>query len=250
MTDVNQNILSLSLPTNLLTGGAANGGLNLSYNFGQNVEGASKNAYDFLSQTFAGSTAFEGHAIQSTQDFLTAQTTPILTSVAGEADTYFSQIMGAFNTTLDTQKQISSQSIAAEQDISQRSISSSNKSRKGGSLLGSLFGGGCFISTAVCKYSGLADDCELLETLRAWRDDYLLSTPEGTAMVEHYYKVAPGYVAAIGAKDEATQMQIWRELFRLIATAAHHIRVRDHAITLAYYMAAVEFARVSSESAP
>lgn len=250
MSDPNQNILSLTLPTNLLTGGTADGGLNLSYNFGQNVEGASKDAYDFLSQTFAGSTAFEGGAIKSTQDFLSAQTMPIMTAVAGEADKYYSQMLGAFSTGMNTQQQMGTAAIAAEQNISERSISSSNKSRKGGSLLGSLFGGGCFITTAVCKYSGRTDDCELLRVLRAWRDSYMMKTPELAALVTEYYRVAPGYVSGIESKHESFQREIWRELERLVSTAAHHIKRGSNQLALAYYRAAVEFARVSSEPKP
>lgn len=50
---------------------------------------------------------------------------------------------------------------------------------------------GCFITTATCNYKGLPDNCHELETLRKFRDDYLLTTKNGLKMVEHYYSVAP-----------------------------------------------------------
>ena len=50
---------------------------------------------------------------------------------------------------------------------------------------------GCFITTAVCDYKGLTDDCNELRILRQFRDEYLLSNVVGVQMVEHYYQVAP-----------------------------------------------------------
>ncbi len=50
---------------------------------------------------------------------------------------------------------------------------------------------GCFITTATCNYKGLPDNCHELETLRKFRDDYLVKTKDGLEMVEHYYSVAP-----------------------------------------------------------
>lgn len=50
---------------------------------------------------------------------------------------------------------------------------------------------GCFISTAACEWKGLPDDCYELTTLRFFRDEHLLKTPIGQAVVEHYYAIAP-----------------------------------------------------------
>ena len=47
-------------------------------------------------------------------------------------------------------------------------ISSSNYSR-----LGSYSPSGCYITTMVCEILGYEDDCELLSTLRKFRDNYL-----------------------------------------------------------------------------
>lgn len=63
-----------------------------------------------------------------------------------------------------------------------RSDSGSSRSKKGGL---------CFITTAVCYYRGLDDNCKELETLREFRDNYLLKTAEGIALVSEYYKIAP-----------------------------------------------------------
>ena len=56
-------------------------------------------------------------------------------------------------------------------------------------------GSGCFITTAVCQYHGLEDDCYELQLLRAFRDNHLMQTSEGKALVARYYEDAP-YIAA------------------------------------------------------
>lgn len=55
----------------------------------------------------------------------------------------------------------------------------------------------CFITTAVCRELGKPDDCEELTAFRAFRDGYLASCPDGPALVEEYYDIAPGIVTCI-----------------------------------------------------
>jgi hypothetical protein len=57
----------------------------------------------------------------------------------------------------------------------------------------------CFITTAVCESLGLPDDCEPLQLLRAFRDSYMMATPDGRGDVQHYYSIAPEIVARIDA---------------------------------------------------
>jgi len=59
--------------------------------------------------------------------------------------------------------------------------------------------GGCFVSTLVFNYLGKDDNCQELNTLREFRDKYLLSTAEGSAMVELYYKIAPSLISKVNA---------------------------------------------------
>ena len=256
MTDPNANILSLSLPTDFLTGASTGGaGLSLNYNFGPNVDAVAQGAYSFLGSSINGAKAFEGASITGTQKFLSDQINPIVTSVAAEQQNYFAQLLGAFGTSYAAQQSVAQQSIGAEQQVANASIRSSSKSAKGGSLLNSIFGG-CFITTAVCKYSGLPDDCDTLQTLRAWRDGWMQETAERRAMVEAYYRDAPVYVAKIEALPEREQKVIWDALRYLIGAACLHIRSvhmsgigaeAHNRIALAYYLAAVEFARTASE---
>ncbi|MDE0694952.1 MAG: hypothetical protein OXH76_03855 [Boseongicola sp.] len=57
--------------------------------------------------------------------------------------------------------------------------------------------GGCFLTTAVVGRRGEADDGPTLTALRAFRDGWMATHPEGPALVAEYYEVAPRIVAAI-----------------------------------------------------
>jgi hypothetical protein len=57
----------------------------------------------------------------------------------------------------------------------------------------------CYLTTAACAAAGLPDDCPELTLMRWYRDHVLLSSPSGRREVEHYYRTAPGIVAAIDA---------------------------------------------------
>ena len=69
----------------------------------------------------------------------------------------------------------------------------------------------CYITTAVCESQGKADDCYELELLRSYRDDYLLATEEGQALVKEYYNIAPTIVNRIDRQENprAIYEEIW-----------------------------------------
>lgn len=50
---------------------------------------------------------------------------------------------------------------------------------------------GCFITTAVCEVLGYSDDCEILLTLRNFREKYLKTTKEGRAILQEYDQIGP-----------------------------------------------------------
>ena len=59
------------------------------------------------------------------------------------------------------------------------------------------FLGLCFITTAVCLEEGKSDDCAELTAFRSFRDGYLRSCPDGLALIEAYYQIAPNIVLEI-----------------------------------------------------
>ena len=63
--------------------------------------------------------------------------------------------------------------------------------------------GGCFLTTAVAERRGEPDDGPALTALRAFRDGYMMRTPERRALVAEYYQIAPKLVAAIPRGDSA-----------------------------------------------
>lgn len=72
----------------------------------------------------------------------------------------------------------------------------------------------CYITTAVCESLDKPDDCYELTTLRDYRDNYLLSEgPEGKAIVEEYYNIAPTIVKHINRREDHKQIyeQLWQE---------------------------------------
>lgn len=61
----------------------------------------------------------------------------------------------------------------------------------------------CFITTAVCQAEGKSDDCEELTAFRAFRDGYLRDCPDGAALIDEYYNIAPGIVRCIELCSDA-----------------------------------------------
>ena len=73
-----------------------------------------------------------------------------------------------------------------------------------GGILGGMLGSSCFITTAVCEYTGKLDNCEELTKLRTFRDDYVISNhPESVSL---YYATAPGIVASLKAVPDAERL--------------------------------------------
>lgn len=92
---------------------------------------------------------------------------------------------------------------------------------------------GCFISTAACDLKGLPDDCYELTTLRLFRDDHLLSTPSGRALVEHYYEVAPAIADHLSTNTELER--VWTTMQNAISA----IELKDFELATELYKAMV-----------
>lgn len=69
----------------------------------------------------------------------------------------------------------------------------------------------CFITTAVCRQAGKPDDCAELTAFRSFRDGYLRACPDGPALIDEYYRIAPCIVAHIElSEDPAAQYEAIR----------------------------------------
>ena len=71
----------------------------------------------------------------------------------------------------------------------------------------------CYITTAVCESFGKADNCYELTLLRDYRDTYRASLPDGEALIEEYYDVAPSIVKHINQKPSSHDIyySIWEQ---------------------------------------
>lgn len=62
----------------------------------------------------------------------------------------------------------------------------------------------CYITSAVCRVQGKADDCYELTAFRRFRDQVMLRSEKGRALVEEYYRLAPAIVTSVHlCQDEA-----------------------------------------------
>lgn len=85
----------------------------------------------------------------------------------------------------------------------------------------------CYITTAVCEGLGKGADCAELRLLKDYRDRYMEATPEGRAMVEEYYDIAPTIVKRI--EKEADSREIYLGLYRdYIVPCIHMIQDRQY----------------------
>ena len=96
---------------------------------------------------------------------------------------------------------------------------------------------GCFLTSACTEAKGLPDDCMELTTLRAFRDSYMKSFPEGQADICQYYHIAPAIVAKIHAMPNSKDVfdSIYTELVLPCVELIHngknkeaYIKYRDY----------------------
>lgn len=102
----------------------------------------------------------------------------------------------------------------------------------------------CFITTAVCTYMGLGDDCKELETLRKFRDTYMKENhPEEVAQ---YYAEAPTIVDKINSKEN--RAYIWKVFYdNYISVAVSAINNEDYYFAYRIYRALFNEAKYLSQ---
>lgn len=111
-----------------------------------------------------------------------------------------------------------------------------------GGFVGNLVGGllGCFLTTAVCETCNLPDDNEYLNTLRKFRDSYMMENyPE---LVSEYYEIAPVVTNYIKARPDSDE--VFKKMFYLyIAPAVTFIDNGDYPAAMNVYTELVMFAK-------
>jgi len=70
---------------------------------------------------------------------------------------------------------------------------------------------GCFLTTACVDIMGRPDDCFELNTLRYFRDNFILKEPGGELDVNEYYEMAPRLVSELSKRDDS--IEIYRRIY-------------------------------------
>lgn len=95
----------------------------------------------------------------------------------------------------------------------------------------------CFLTSACVEYLGKADDCEELTKLRAFRDGYLKERPDGKALVDEYYKIAPSIVKKIN--EDNNRDKHYAYIYETIKNCLVHIDGGNNEKALELYKAMV-----------
>lgn len=103
----------------------------------------------------------------------------------------------------------------------------------------------CFITTAMCEYYELPDDCEELETLRSFRDTYMESTPEMAAKVKEYYQVAPGYCEKLESFSASDKQKTFARIKEYIDLAVENIKAGNNQYAYLVYVQLVDYVKES-----
>lgn len=85
----------------------------------------------------------------------------------------------------------------------------------------------CYVTSAVCESLGKPEDCYELKVLKNYRDGYLSSQPDGEALIEEYYNIAPTIVKRINKKENAKE--IYQNIFKeYISPCIQNIEAEDN----------------------
>jgi hypothetical protein len=106
-----------------------------------------------------------------------------------------------------------------------KNISSCNcdscRSARGGQYYSKPSSGFCYLTTACIKYRNLGDNCYELETLRNFRDSYILNRDNGVELVKEYYTTAPLIISKIDKQIDSNE--IYEVMYYKIKEAVHLI---------------------------
>lgn len=109
-------------------------------------------------------------------------------------------------------------------------------------------GGGCFLTTAAVEHMGQDDDGDVLNTLRKFRDQFMLKDDSKRADVAAYYKHAPQIVEALNARPDAKN--VYREMYETyILPAVDAIKSGDNDKAYEAYVAGVDWAMKQAANA-
>ncbi len=179
-TSDNKYTGGLSFNAGVFSMGGMNAGAGLQFDLPlATVAGFNQQALDFTSTGASNRFGFMQNVIDSTQKGVTS-------SDIGSSNIY-TQVINAI-------RGVNDQTSMYLNEINNRGLQTASNSGGGG--------GWCFITTAVCDFEGLADDCDTLQILRGFRDGYMTQNDDTKNLVKQYYSEAPAIVEAIAKRDD------------------------------------------------
>lgn len=98
-------------------------------------------------------------------------------------------------------------------------------------------GRGCFITTVVCQGLGKSDNCWELQTLRAFRDEYILHLSDGKERMEEYYRIAPEIADRLKGEGQERMEEIYNVF---LLPAIKLIQQGDNEAAMSVYVAMVD----------
>lgn len=105
--------------------------------------------------------------------------------------------------------------------------SSSNYSSSSSYSYDSGSSGWCFLTTATCLALGKSDDCEELNALRKYRDEYLILDEDGAEIIREYYRVAPLILKSV--ENDKSSTDLFKSLYNdYIAIICDDLRNNNH----------------------
>lgn len=201
------NAFNITVPPLQLNGQTVPSGINFDLEM-PNLSALINQSFGFVQSVSAGNQAFVQRSITQAQSFIPK---------------VFAQAAPLYQYEAQAAEDNAQAAISAQQSASQSAA------------------GGCFITTALCEYEGKSDDCGELETLREFRDTYMLAEDNRRGMVAIYYAVAPIIVERLKRLNPDHRANVYSWIGSFVEAACQHIRCNHLALACECYQAMVEF---------
>ena len=91
----------------------------------------------------------------------------------------------------------------------------------------------CFLTSACVNYLGKPDNCNELQILRDFRDNYLSQTETGKSIIREYYDIAPFIVKKIDASPRRSEYYAF--IYKKIVECIAAINANQNEIALEIY---------------
>lgn len=239
---MNNQKFSLESAPLVFGGDKMSGGFSLNFNL-PDVNTVINQAYDFHKSNSVRNFAFLRDTSVMTGQYLNAQIQPVIDATMKQISTNDGNMQNIFNQASDLSykhlnysREVTNKSLDYSREISLRSI----EAQRAAQSQTAKSGGMCFITTAVCQYFQLADDCEELQTLRRFRDEYMLPNPDLAPFVAEYYSLAPTVDTALA--NHPDKDAIYANIFYMIKAAVLAAKNSDNELCVSLYCAVIQYA--------